>query len=148
MRCHRFSVLLAACASFLAVQLGGLHLHVDADGNIGNPHGVHLHIQGYHSHGDLIHVHRADTAHEQAAEHEHSGDGEHAGDSDLLMAELSNGKWKFSDLILIAHQGPAFGQVEAGQVRPARAEPRPPIRKARWRPPLRAPPNISSLQIV
>ena len=143
MRCLRFPVLLTACASLLAVQLGGLHMHVDADGNVGGPQGVHLHTQGLHSHGDDTHVHRPD-----AVEHEHSGDGEHAGDSDISVTEMSAGKWKLPDVNLNLHNGLLIGRVQADQVRPAHSEPRPAIRKSRWRPPLRAPPHASSPQLV
>ena len=144
MRRLKSPVLLTACLSLLAVQLGGLHMHVDADGNVGGPRGVHLHTQGLHSHGDDAHVHRSDAVeHELAGESGHAGENEHAGDSDISVTEMSAGKWKLPDFNLNLHHGLLIGLIQVDQVRPVRSGPRPAIRKSRWRPPLRAPPSIS-----
>ena len=139
----RYATPVAACVSLLAVQLGGLHMHVDADGHVGGPRGMHLHAQGLHSHGDDTHVHRPDTP-----EHEHPGEREHAGDNDISVAEMRGGKSTLADFDLNLHQGLSIDLVRVGQVRPARFEPRPATRKSRWRPPLRAPPYASSLHIA
>ena len=143
MRHLRYAAPVAVCVSLLAVQLGGLHMHVDADGHVGDPRGVHLHAQGLHSHGDDTHVHRPDTP-----EHEHPGEREHAGDNDISVAEMRGGKSTLADLDLNLHQGLLIDMVRVEQVRPARLEPRAATRKSRWRPPLRAPPYAPELNIA
>lgn len=131
-------MLATACVSLLAVQLGGIHTHVDADGNVGSPRGAHLHTQLLHSHEDAAHVHHPDTP-----EHEHAGDPEHAGDNDISLTEMRGAKSTLADLDLNLHRSLLIHLAPAEQVRPERAEPRSLIRKSRWRPPLRAPPHIS-----
>ena len=143
MRCLRCPLLVSACVSLLAVQLGGLHMHVDADGNVGGPRGAHLHTQLLHSHGDDTHVHHPDTL-----EHEHSGEPEHAGDNDISVTEMRSGKSTLADLDLNLQQGLVIHLAPVVQVRLERSEPRSLIRKSRWRPPLRAPPSASSPHIA
>ena len=126
------------CVSFLAVQVGGLHMHVDAAGNAGSPRGVHLHTQLLHSHGDVTHVHHPDTL-----EHEHPGEPEHAGDNDISLAEMRGGKSTLADFDLNLHLDVLIDPVQVDRVRPSGSEPLLPTRKSRWRPPLRAPPPVS-----
>ena len=118
-------------------------MHVDADGHVGGPRGVHLHAQGLHSHGDDTHVHRPDTP-----EHEHPGEREHAGDNDISVAEMRGGKSTLADFDLNHRQGLFIDLVRVERFRPARLEPQPATRKSRWRPPLRAPPYVPSLHIA
>lgn len=127
-----------ACMSLLAVQLGGLHMHVDADGNVGGVKGVDLHVPLLHSHGGYTHVHLPGTPH-----HEHPGDPEHAGDNDISVIEMRSGKSKLTDFTFNLHLTLAIHRVLVEQVRPIISEPQPITRKSRWRPPLRAPPAIS-----
>jgi len=127
-----------ACMSLLAVQLGGLHMHVDADGNFGSVKGVDLHVPLLHSHGGYTHVHLPGTPH-----HEHPGDPEHAGDNDISVIEMRSGKSKLTDFTFNLHLTLAIHRVLVEQVRPIISEPQPITRKSRWRPPLRAPPAIS-----
>ena len=127
-----------ACVSLLAVQLGGLHMHVDADGNVGGVKGVDLHAPLLHSHGGYTHVHLPGTPH-----HEHPGDPEHAGDNDISVIEMRSGKSKLTDFTFNLHLTLAIHRVLVEQVRPIISEPQPITRKSRWRPPLRAPPAIS-----
>jgi len=127
-----------ACVSLLAVQLGGLHMHVDADGNVGGVKGVDLHVPLLHSHGGYTHVHLPGTPH-----HEHPGDPEHAGDNDISVIEMRSGKSKLTDFTFNLHLTLAIHRVLVEQVRPIISEPQPITRKSRWRPPLRAPPAIS-----
>ena len=138
MRHLRYATLAAACVSLLAVQLGGLHVHVDSAGNVGSVKGVDLHVPLLHSHGDYTHVHLPGTPH-----HEHPGDSEHAGDNDISVTEMrgANSALAFPDLTLLP--GLMIHRIEAAQVRPVHSEPLSTIRKSRWRPPLRAPPTIS-----
>ncbi len=127
-----------ACMSLLAVQLGGLHMHVDADGNVGGVKGVDLHVPLVHSHDGNTHVHLPDTPH-----HEHPGDPEHAGDNDISVIEMRSGKSKLTDFTFNLHLRLAIHRVLVEQVRPIISEPQPITRKSRWRPPQRAPPAIS-----
>lgn len=134
----RYPLLVSACVSLLAVQLGGLHMHVDADGNVGSPRGAHLHVQLLHSHGDEMHVHHPDMP-----EHEHPGEQDHAGDSEVSVTEMRGGNSTLADVDLNLQQVLLIHQLQVAQVRLAQSEPRPATRKSRWRPPLRAPPYIS-----
>ena len=143
MRRLKYPVMVTACVSLLAVQIGGLHMHVDADGDVGGLRGVHLHAQGLHSHGDDTHVHGPGTP-----EHEHPGEREHAGDNDISVAEMRGSKSALADFDLNLHQGLLIDLVRVEQARPALFEPRPATRKSRWRPPLRAPPYASSLHFA
>ena len=138
MRCLRYPLLVSACVSLLAVQLGGLHVHVDADGNVGGPRGVHLHAHLLHNHRDEMHVHHPGTP-----EHGHPGEHEHAGDNEISVTEMRGGKSTLADVDLNLHQVLLIHQLQVAQVRPAQSEPRPVTRKSRWRPPLRAPPPVS-----
>ena len=131
-------MLVLACVSLLAVQLGGLHMHVDADGNVGGPRGVHLHTQLLHSHGEDAHVH-----HHGTLDHEHPGEQEHAGDNDISVTEMRGGKSALAFPHLNLLQGLLVYRAEVTQVRPVNTETPPKTRKSRWRPPLRAPPTIS-----
>ena len=143
MHCPGYMVLTTACVSLLAVQLGGLHMHVDADGNVGSPQGVHIHSQLLHSHGGDSHVHHPDTL-----EHEHPGEQEHAGDNDISVTEMRGGKSNLADLDINLHQGLLVYRSRVEHVRPVHSEPQPLPRKSRWRPPLRAPPSPSSPHIA
>ena len=143
MRCLKYPVLVTACVSLLAVQLGGLHMHVDENGNVGGPRGVHLHVQGLHSHGDDTHVHHPDSP-----GHEHPGEQEHAGDNDVSVTEMRGGKSALAIPDLNLLQVLLVCPPEIAQVRPVNSEPPSKPRKTRWRPPLRAPPSASSLHIA
>lgn len=134
----RHSILLTACLSFLAVQLGGFHVHVDADGDVGNPRGVHLHKQAPHSHGDDTRAHRSEPV-----GHEHPDDPEHGASTDISVAEISSGKWKLSDLNLDIRQGLLIGRMPTEHVAPVTSAPQPAALNWRWRPPPRAPPAVS-----
>ena len=138
MRHLRYPVTVTACVGLLAVQLGGLHMHVDSAGNVGGVKGIDLHVPLLHSHGDYTHVHLPGTPH-----HEHPGDPEHAGDNDISVTEMRGGKLALAILDLTLLPGLLIQGTEVLQVRSVHSEHRLSIRKSRWRPPLRAPPYIS-----
>ncbi len=140
---RRPSLLLATCLSFLAVQLGGFHVHVDANGNVGDPRGVHLHKQTPHSHGENAHLHHPEkVGHEHPGGPEHPGDPEH-GSTDISVAEISSGKWKLSDINVDIRQGLLIGRMPTEHATPVNSGPQPRALKWRWRPPLRAPPALT-----
>ena len=125
------TIILVACLSLLALQLSGLHTHVDADGYVGTPQGTHVHGNGTHVDGAGI-----DT-------HGHGGDTDHAGDKDVSIVELSTGASKI--LLFLVWVGLLLlivlelrNKISLNFVGPP-----PTGRHARWRPPLRAPPRFS-----
>lgn len=125
------TIILVACLSLLALQLSGLHTHVDADGYVGTPQGTHVHGNGTHVDGADIDAHG------------HGGDTDHAGDKDVSIVELSTGASKIllflvwvGLLLLIVLQ--LRDKISLNFVGPP-----PTGRHARWRPPLRAPPRFS-----
>lgn len=138
MRRLKYPVMITACVSLLAVQLGGLHMHVDSAGNVGGVKGIDLHVPFLHSHGDYTHVHLPGTPH-----HEHSGDPEHAGENVISVTEMRGAKSALAVPDLVLLPGPVIHRLEVTQVRAVHPKPRSSIRKSRWRPPLRAPPSIS-----
>lgn len=133
------TIILVACLSLLALQLSGLHTHVDADGYVGTPQGTHVHGQGIiHSDGNGTHVDGADID-----AHGHGGDTDHAGDKDVSIVELSTGASKI--LLFLVWVGLLLlivlelrNKISLNFVGPP-----PTGRHARWRPPLRAPPRFS-----
>ncbi len=133
------SIILVACLSLLALQLSGLHTHVDADGYAGTPQGTHVHGQG------IIHRDENGTQFDGADKdgHKHNGDTDHAGDKDVSIVELSTGASKIllflvwvGLLLLIALE--LRNKISLNFMGPP-----PTGRHARWRPPLRAPPRFS-----
>lgn len=132
------SVMVTACVSLLAVQLSGLHIHVNPHGYAGTPQGTHVHSQVTHSHGDDGHADR-----EASHGHEHGGDQNHDGDKDVSVFKLSAGGSK----LVILDVGPGLRlliPLTLGEkISPHLVVPRPVGRHARWRPPLRAPPRFS-----
>jgi hypothetical protein len=139
MRRLRSVALFAACLSLFALQLSGLHMHLNEHGYSGTPQGTHVHGPGPRSHG-------VDGAHHHGAgSHDHagSGDPDHSGDKDVSVVELSAG---VSKLLLIFV---CLGLVLLVLSRPSvklsfnHVVPLPVGRHARWRPPLRAPPHLA-----
>ncbi len=130
--------MLSACLSLLAVQLSGLHMHMDAEGNVGDPQGLHLHSQPLHSHEGAMHVHTPDVV-----EHEHPGENGHDGDKDIAIAEMSAGKTQLSVLGIYYDVGLLVTRAPTGELSPVADVPLPSVRNSRWRPPLRAPPQFS-----
>lgn len=133
------SIILVACLSLLALQLSGLHTHVDADGYVGTPQGTHVHGQG------IIHRDGNGTQFDGADKdgHEHNGDTDHAGDKDVSIVELSTGAskillflvWIGLTLLIVLRPG---GKISMNLAVPPTID-----RHTRWRPPLRAPPHFS-----
>jgi len=137
MRPARSFVVLAASASLLALQMSGLHMHVNRHGYAGIPVGTHVHSMAgqTHSHGP--------AAHEHGASYGRHRDSEHDGDRDVSVVELGFGASK----VMLFLGWVALGIV--GVLKLSRHAPAPaPIllphnHRNRWRPPLRAPPVFS-----
>lgn len=110
------SVAALACICMLAMQIGGLHLHVDTKGNDAGIHGAH--------------VHHADPDH-----HDHSAD------IDVSLLEQLGINW--SKLIPLLFVCAVVIMAAAWIRRPDWYPPLPAgkvLHRLRWRPPLRAPP--------
>ena len=132
------SVMAVACVSLLAVQLSGLHMHVDAHGYAGTPQGTHVHNPSAHSHGDEGHLDNG-TIHG----HEHGGDQGHDGDKDVSVIELNAGGSKLVMVGVWLGLSVLIPLTPGKKISPHYVVPRPVGRHARWRPPLRAPPRFS-----
>ena len=132
-------IMLAACLSLVAVQLSGLHMHVDAEGYAGPPEGTHIHGQPGHHHGDVIHIDDA-AAHQENA---HPGDPDHAGDKDVSIVKFGTAVSKL--LLYLMALGLILLMVlsPTDTIAPRNTVPRSSTRHERWRPPLRAPPLFS-----
>lgn len=127
-------IMVLACMSLLAVQVSGLHMHVDAHGYAGTPQSTHVHSQDTHSHG-------GDKHRDHAALHEHPhGDRSHDGDKDVSVIELNTGGSKLVILAVWSGLSLLIPLTLGEKLSPLAAVPRPVGRHTRWRPPLRAPP--------
>ena len=163
---HR-PVAVLACISLAALQLSGLHMHVDENGYVGVPEGPHSHSHAAHNHDAAAvahdaHDHDAATvahdAHNHDAAtvvhdhggsavavhaHEHSGgpaDSDYGGTQDVSLFDLSAGATKLLlALICLTLFVPLLLQ-RAGNAFGGPALPVLTGRRSRWRPPLRAPP--------
>lgn len=124
--------MLAACLSLIAVQLSGLHMHVDSRGYAGSPEGTHVHGQPEHHHGDVIHTHEVTVPKD------------HAGDKDVSIIKFGTAVSKLL-LCLMAVGLILFMVVRLTDTIALRnSAPRLTARHERWWPPLRAPPLFSS----
>ena len=132
-------IMVAACLSLVAMQISGLHMHVDAHGYAGMPEGTHVHGQPGHHHGDVSHTHDVIVP----EGHGHPGGEDHAGDKDISIIKFGTA---VSKLLLYLM---ALGLILFLMVRPAdtialqKSAPRITARHERWWPPLRAPPLFS-----
>ncbi len=127
--------MLAACMSLVALQISGLHIHVNAQGFSGTPQGAHVHDT--HSRGTAV---QEDNA---PAIHEHVGGQGHTGDQDVSIVKATPTASKMLlDLIALAF---ILLMVlrPADKIAPCTAVTRPGGHHERWRPPLRAPPHPS-----
>jgi hypothetical protein len=137
MRHLSYPIMLAAGLSLVALQLSGLHLHVNADGYAGAPQGTHVHGQGVDTRGTGTHLAGADDR------HEHPDDQDHEGDKDMSVVELSTGASKLLVFLIWLGLGLFTVLRPADRISPNAAVPRLIVRNIRWRPPLRAPPQFS-----
>jgi hypothetical protein len=112
----KYSIAALACAGLLAIQLSGLHMHVDAAGDARGMHGTH--------------VHQLDP-----------DDHDHSTDIDVSVLEQVSVSWSklvpllFTAAILLASVVWRRLKVRAPPEITAKAS-----GNIRWRPPLRAPP--------
>ncbi|MCZ6585911.1 MAG: hypothetical protein O6930_07835 [Gammaproteobacteria bacterium] len=133
------SIILIACLSLLALQLSGLHTHIDAYGYVGTPQGTHVHGPGIiHSDGKRTHLDGTGID-----GHEQSGETDYAGDKDVSIVKLNTGATKL--LMLVVWIGLTLLIVirQGDKISTNFAVPPPTGRHVRWRPPLRAPPRFS-----
>jgi hypothetical protein len=132
-------IMLAACLSLIAVQLSGLHMHVDSQGYAGPPEGTHVHGQPEHHHGDVIHTHEVTVPKDQA----HPGGKDHAGDKDVSIIKFGTVVSKL--LLCLMSLGLILFMVVrlTDTIALRNSAPRLTARHERWWPPLRAPPLFS-----
>ena len=114
-------------------------MHVDAHGFAGTPQGTHVHGQDLHRHesgGHLDGIGLDDP--------EDFGDQDHEGDRDVSVVKLSASA---SKLVLFAvWLGVALPIVQwrGDKILSRSSRPLPAVRRERWRPPLRGPPQLST----
>ena len=140
------SITFVATLSLLALQLSGVHMHVDENGYVGVPEVAHSHSQGVHHHDDVNSTVRTSS---RADEHppvhssDHPHDHDYDGSKDVSLVELSGGASKMAlALIGLAFMLPILLQQCGGFI-PNLLLPVQSGRRARWRPPLRAPPRFA-----
>ena len=118
------SLAIMACIGLVAMQLSGVHMHLDADGYVGALEGAH-----HHSHGEH-HEH-----------HQQPGDTDYEDTQDVSVLELSGGASKVVLAILGLSFLLPFVLRDRASGRPVLAVRRLGAGQSRWRPPLRAPPQ-------
>ena len=109
------------CLSLLAMQMSGLHLHVSADSQGGALHGTHLHdadTDGRHGHG-------------------------HDADTDVSRFEAGTTWSKLIPFLVTLLFVLLIVTLASKTVWPPLIERLYTRRRSRWRPPLRAPPQLS-----
>lgn len=123
----------------VALQLSGIHMHVDGSGYVGVPEGAHLHSAFVHEHGEA----GIDHPDPVAVGHPHEHDQEFDGAKDVSLFELVSGASKqILALVWFALVLPLL-LWQAARLLPTFALPVRTGRRTRWRPPLRAPPQIA-----
>ncbi len=134
--------MLAACLSLFALQMSGLHMHVDDHGYAGTPQGTHIHSQVKNVYAVDAHLdHHGDD--KVIAGHNHAGDHDFEGDKDLSVVDLLFGTSKIP-IFLVWLGLCLFSIIRSGDKFSSKfSYHRPTGRRARWRPPLRAPPIFS-----
>ena len=106
------------------MQVSGLHLHVDTQGNDAGIHAAHVHQAGPEDH-----------SHDHEAVHDHSAE------SDVSLLEQLNANWaKLMPLLIICLLATALGVRSISRLGIPSGRPLKTRRRERWRPPLRAPP--------
>lgn len=142
MRCLRTGFVSIACLGLLALQLSGLHMHVNAHGYAGVPVGTHVHHIGHHEDAgeSLGHVHDEQYGQQRGAS---DHDGDHDGDQDISVVHLAGGAAKLVLLFLCAVLALAVIRYGATRIAFPRLSFVSARRSLRWRPPLRAPPAFS-----
>ena len=148
----RLSLSLVACVCFVAAQVGGFHMHVDAHGNAGVPSGTHMHstaldrhhhdVSGGHTHGHDPHGH-ASSNHEHGPDLHDRGDPDHDGDRDVASGDLGAIAAKILILGAVLGSSLPIARAAHARIRAPRAITPSKTRRVRWRPPLRGPPSFS-----
>jgi hypothetical protein len=112
------SLAVFACVSLLAMQMSGLHLHIEADKSAANLHGTHLHQVENNGH-------------------------DHTTDIDVSLVEKLRSTWTqlipliFACAILLIAQGWRQQRLWLPPLKLGKLS-----RHTHWRPPLRAPPTL------
>ena len=135
MRLPRVSILFCACASLLAVQIGGLHVHGHAGGHAGDRGGAHLHFHGLHEHPSHSVVH-----HSESPAGGHGAERQPADSNGVAVTELGSSNWKLPDLDTDLHHGPCLEAAGAVREYQSFAEFQPAAIRRQWRQPSRGPP--------
>jgi hypothetical protein len=125
-----------ACVSLVALQLGGVHMHIGRDGYVGMPQGPHSHSQHSHRHssdggigGSMVDL------------DSHSSDHDYDGTTDVSITKLSAAAKELLAVVLLILAVPLLLR-QAPRIRPIIAVRVLSGRRTRWRPPLRAPPRL------
>ena len=147
MRCLRTALAFLACLGLLAVQLSGLHMHLNAHGYAGVPVGTHVHhIDGHHHDAGVAFGHIDDEQHRQLrgpSDHDGDTNGDHDGDQDISVVQLAGGVGKLILLFVCMLLGLVVTRDAGTRVAFPRFSFVRARRLLRWRPPLRAPPVFS-----
>jgi hypothetical protein len=118
MRWASTALAVIVCCSLVLLQLSGLHVHVNVDADGPATHGAHIH--GADSDGH-----------------------DHGGDKDVAIVELGAGASKLLVFLVALLVALVVLPPTAGRLASHSTLPLPAGRRARWRPPLRAPPVAS-----
>ena len=133
-----------ACLCLLALQFSGLHMHMDADGYVGGPEAAHSHSQRFHDPHDAHHSAVVVGSHDVHDDHgDFIGEEDYEGTKDVSFDDLALSSVK---LPLSVSAQPFLPSVvplsltlaSTGIVHPVLSG-----RYTRWRPPLRAPPQLA-----
>lgn len=132
----------AACLCLLTLQFSGLHVHIDDEGFVGGPETAATHNHGHshsHSHSD-VHI----DGPSDGQSHGDPGSGneyEDARDVSLLDLSPKPGKIELAALLgdALFTVAPLARALQSAEV----AYPVLSGRHTRWRPPLRAPPQLA-----
>jgi hypothetical protein len=136
---------LAASFCLLALQLSGLHMHLDAGGYVGTPQPAHTHRQSVHAHHSLGHSHDAHDGAYRAGDvgEDPAHDSDYEGTRDITFDELALSPAKLPLALLpmivlsiVVSRVLALPSLDV--VHPVLSG-----RHTRWRPELRAPPKAA-----
>jgi len=121
----------------MALQLSGAHMHANSDGFHTAPRVTHVHSQI--TSRQVQAAHRLD---EEIGGFDHEDDPDHEGDRDVSVVELKAGGAKLP--VFLIWLGPALHLLPrvGDRISTLFLVPRLNIRRARWRPPSRAPPRF------
>jgi len=141
MRRRTIPIGIAVCLCFLSVQFSGLHMHVDAEGYVGVPEIAHTHSQRIHDRHDAH-----DAAANTDVHHDHgdlAADENYEGTRDVSVNDLTLSSVKVPLAILVLAFLFSVIPLARALASPHIVHPVLSGRYTRWRPPLRAPPQLA-----